>query len=77
MFSLDCNLTLLLEITIYPLSMTRGNEVTLNDDAVAFLRDSGFVQQTHPEGLSEGSRFFGKNVKIAPLLKAPDEGVRR
>ena len=26
-------------------------------------------------GLSEGSRFFAKNAKIAPLLKAPDEGV--
>ncbi len=28
-------------------------------------------------GLSEGSRFFAKNAKIAPLLKAPDEGVMR
>ena len=60
MFSLDCNLTLLLEITIYPLSMTRGNEVTLNDDEVAFLRDSGFVQQTHA---------LGQN-KVAPLCSA-------
>jgi len=45
MFSLDCNLICLLEMTIYPLSMMRGNEVTLNYDEVAFLRDSGFVQQ--------------------------------
>ena len=37
-------------------------------------RGSGFVQQTHPAGLLEGSRFFAF-AKIAPLLKVPDEDV--
>jgi len=40
------------------------------------VNNAGLAYQTHPAGLSEGSRFFAKNEKIAPLLKDHDEGVR-
>jgi len=42
---------------------------------VQFFYEAAHITNTF-SGLLKGSRFFAKNAKIVPLLKAPDEGVR-